>query len=69
MAQKGRLFGSHAYYESNGWKMGLESHEELEGCSIGWISRDSEQQPNKPAPGNTSRSAADVYADIFKGVI
>ena len=37
--------------------------------ATGWISRDREQQPNKPAQGSTSRSAADVYADIFKGVI
>lgn len=59
----------HAYYESNGWKVGRNPMKNWKAAASGWISRDREQQPNKPAPGNTSRSAADVYADIFKGVI
>lgn len=59
----------HAYYESNGWKVGRNPMKNWKAAASGWISRDREQQPNKPAQGNTSRSAADVYADIFKGVI
>lgn len=57
----------HAYYESNGWKVGRNPMKNWKAAASGWISRDREQQQNKPAPGNTSRSAADVYADIFKG--
>lgn len=57
------------FYESNGWKVGKNPMKNWKAAASGWISRDREQQPNKPAPGNTSRSAADVYTDIFKGVI
>lgn len=66
---EGQAIRFHAYYESNGWKVGRNPMKNWKAAASGWISRDSEQQPNKPAPGNTSRSAADVYADIFKGVI
>lgn len=59
----------HAYYESNGWKVGRNPMKNWKAAASGWISRDREQQPNKPAQGSTSRPAADVYADIFKGVI
>lgn len=51
----------HAYYESNGWKVGRNPMKNWKAAASGWISRDREQQQNKPAPGNTSRSAADVY--------
>ena len=66
---EGQAIRFHAYYESNGWKVGRNPMKNWKAAASGWISRDREQQPNKPAPGNTSRSAADVYADIFKGVI
>lgn len=66
---EGQAIRFHAYYESNGWKEGRNPMKNWKAAASGWISRDREQQPNKPAPGNTSRSAADVYADIFKGVI
>ena len=66
---EGQAIRFHAYYESNGWKVGRNSMKNWKAAASGWISRDREQQPNKPAPGNTSRSAADVYTDIFKGVI
>lgn len=59
----------HAYYESNGWKVGRNPMKNWKAAVTGWISRDMEQRPDKPAKGDTSRSAADVYADIFKGVI
>ena len=65
---EGQAIRFHAYYESNGWKVGRNPMKNWKAAASGWISRDREQQPNKPAPG-TSRSAADVYADIFKGVI
>ena len=58
-----------SYYESIGWKRGKNPMQKWRAAATGWISRDREQQPNKPAQGSTSRSAADVYADIFKGVI
>ncbi len=59
----------HAYYESNGWKVGRNPMKNWKAAASGWISRDREQQPSKPAQGSASRPAADVYADIFKGVI
>lgn len=59
----------HAYYESNGWKVGRNPMKNWKAAASGWISRDMEQRHDKPAKGDTSRSAADVYADIFKGVI
>lgn len=59
----------HAYYESNGWKVGRNPMKNWKAAASGWISRDREQQPNKPAQGSAPRPAADVYADIFKGVI
>lgn len=59
----------YSYYESIGWKRGKNQMQKWRAAATGWISRDREQQPNKPAQGSTSRSAADVYADIFKGVI
>lgn len=59
----------YSYYESIGWKRGKNPMQKWRAAATGWISRDREQQPNKPAQGSTSRSAADVYADIFKGVI
>ncbi len=66
---EGQAIRFHAYYESNGWKVGRNPMKNWKAAASGWISRDREQQPNKPAQGSTSRSAADVYADIFKGVI
>lgn len=59
----------YSYYESIGWKRGKNPMQKWRAAATGWISRDREQQPNKPAQGSTSRPAADVYADIFKGVI
>lgn len=66
---EGQAIRFHAYYESNGWKVGRNPMKNWKAAASGWISRDQEKHPDKPAQGNTSRSAADVYADIFKGVI
>ena len=57
-----------AYYESNGWKVGRNPMKNWKAAASGWISRDKEQQRTQPK-ADTMRSAADVYADIFKGVI
>lgn len=58
----------YAYYESNGWKVGRNPMKNWKAAASGWISRDKEQQRTQPK-ADTTRSAADVYADIFKGVI
>lgn len=58
----------YAYYESNGWKVGRNPMKNWKAAASGWISRDKEQQRTQPK-ADTMRSAADVYADIFKGVI
>lgn len=58
----------HAYYESNGWKVGRNPMKNWKAAVTGWISRDREQHPNKPAQGSQPKTAAQAYADIFKGV-
>lgn len=58
----------HAYYESNGWKVGRNPMKNWKAAVTGWISRDREQQPNKPAQGAPAKTAVQAYADIFRGV-
>ena len=58
----------YSYYESIGWKRGKNPMQKWRAAATGWISRDREQHQNKPAQGSQPKTAAQAYADIFKGV-
>lgn len=64
-AQAERFF---AYYESNGWRVGKNPMKKWKAAASGWISRDREQHPDKPAQSSQPKTAAQAYADIFRGV-
>lgn len=57
-----------SYYESIGWKRGKNPMQKWRAAATGWISRDREQHQNKPAQGSQHKTAAQAYADIFRGV-
>ena len=58
----------YSYYESIGWKRGKNPMQKWRAAATGWISRDREQHQNKPAQGSQYKTAAQAYADIFRGV-
>lgn len=64
-AQAERFF---TYYESNGWRVGKNPMKKWKAAASGWISRDREQHPDKPAQSSQPKTAAQAYADIFRGV-
>lgn len=64
-AQAERFF---AYYESNGWRVGKNPMKKWKAAASGWISRDREQYPDKPTQSSQPKTAAQAYADIFRGV-
>lgn len=63
-AQAERFF---TYYESNGWRVGKNPMKKWKAAASGWISRDREQHPDKPAQSSQPKTAAQAYADIFRG--
>ena len=65
---EGQAIRFHAYYESNGWKVGRNPMKSWKAAVTGWISRDREQHPKKPALGVQPQTTAQAYADIFRGV-
>lgn len=64
-AQAERFF---SYYESNGWRVGKNPMKKWKAAASGWISRDREQHPDKPTQISQPKTAAQAYADIFRGV-
>lgn len=58
----------YSYYESIGWKRGKNPMQKWRAAATGWISRDREQHQNKPAQGSQYKTAAQAYADIFRGM-
>lgn len=48
----------HAYYESNGWKVGRNPMKNWKAAVTGWISRDTEQQKAASAPRNKAFMAS-----------
>lgn len=58
----------YSYYESNGWKVGRNPMKNWKAAVTGWISRDREQHPDKTAQSSQPKTAAQAYADIFRGV-
>jgi hypothetical protein len=62
-AQAERFF---AYYESNGWRVGKNPMKKWKAAASGWIARDAEQAVGRNRAA--TKSAAEAYANIFKGV-
>lgn len=65
---EGQAIQFFSYYESIGWKRGKNPMQKWRAAATGWISRDREQHQTKPAQGSQPKTAAQAYADIFKGV-
>ena len=65
---EGQAIQFYSYYESIGWKRGKNPMQKWRAAATGWISRDREQHQSKPAQGSQPKTAAQAYADIFKGV-
>lgn len=64
-AQAERFF---TYYESNGWRVGKNPMKKWKAAASGWISRDREQYQSNPSQNAPAKTAAQAYADIFRGV-
>lgn len=55
---EGQAIRFHAYYESNGWKVGRNPMKNWKAAASGWISRDRDEAKKANAPRNRAFMAS-----------